>query len=488
MPNIKLCVRCWRTMTVMLLPFMLLSCSAVSLTPLQGSQSTDDCKVLFQAVDHMVVGSGVRDAEASILKDFPYLRINRFYASFNNQLHTDSDYHTWIKSLVDLDEQARSIEIQNLPNMGQSQRVKAMLPRLNQCRQALIEAESLLFKNKIIKQAKVPDHYISWQRMLGIYPISSLLVLAGVQDWHEEVKASYAQPLAKLPISGTLTRWSSRASRHSSLSSLEISAILSDSEDALGIPKPSASQMEQLFQTFAPIWEIDVVDHNDKIGAPSKSDGHLSVDTQTPVEYRKLSYARYQNQTLVQLNYVIWFPARASHDMYGGNIDGITWRVTIGPDGSIWMNDSIHNCGCYHKFYPNPMFRLRTDLSDIYFEPPLSPQLAPSSNPVILRISHLNHYIQRVRHDSNPPSFTQISGMAYDALRNLQTPTGFQSMFDAQGLVSESQRGERYLLWPTGVPSPGAMRQWGNQITAFVGSRYFDQPYLIESLFEHLEP
>ena len=466
---------------------MLMSCASVSLPPLQRLQSTDDCKALFQTVDHMVVESGVRDAESSMLKDFPYLRINRFYASLKNQLNTDSDYHTWIKSLADLDEQARSIEIQNLPNMGQAQRVKAMLPRLNQCRKALIQAESMLFKNKIIKQAKVPDHYISWQRMLGIYPISSLFVLAGVHDWHEEVKASYAQPLAKLPISGTVTRWSSRQS-DTPLSPVDIRKILSASEDALGIPKPSTNQLNQLFQTFAPIWEIDVVDSNDKIGAASKGDGHLTVDTQTPVEYRKLSYTRYHKQTLLQLNYVIWFPARASNDMYGGNIDGITWRVTIGSDGSIWMYDSIHNCGCYHKFYPNPMFHLRSDLPAIYFEPPLSPQSAPDANPVVLRISHTNHYIQRVRHDSNPPPFIQMHSMAYDSLRNLHTPTGFQSMFDAQGLVSESKRGERYFLWPTGVPSPGAMRQWGNHITAFIGSRHFDDPYLIESLFKHVEP
>lgn len=487
MRNIKLCVRCWRNITVILLPFMLMSCSSTALPPLQGLQSTDDCKTLFQTVDSMVVASGVRDAESSVVQDFPYLRINRFYAAFKNEINTDSDYHTWIKSLADLDEQARSIEIHNLPNVEQAQRVKAMLPRLNQCRQVLIQAESMVFKNKIIKQANVPDHYISWQRILGIYPISALFVLAGVDDWHEEVKASYAQPLAKLPISGTLARWSSRQS-DAPLSPVDIRKILSDSEDALGIPKPSISQIDQLFQTFAPIWEIDVVDNNDKIGAPSRGDGHLSVDTQTPVEYRKLSYTRYHNQTLVQLNYVIWFPARVSHDMYGGNIDGITWRVTIGPDGSIWMNDSIHNCGCYHQFYPNPMFRLRADPPNIYFEPPLSPQPAPSSNPVILRISHLNHYIQRIRHDSNPPSFIPMHSLAYDALRNLQTPTGLQSMFDAQGLVSESQRGERYFLWPTGVPSPGAMRQWGNHITAFVGSRYFDEPYLIESLFKHVEP
>ena len=61
-------------------------------------------------------------------------------------------------------------------------------------------------------------------------------------------------------------------------------------------------------------------------------------------------------------------------------------------------------------------------------------------------------------------------------------------MFDDQGLVPESYRSERFILWPMGVPSPGAMRQWGKHNTAFVGKRHFDDPELIESLFETSQP
>lgn len=475
-----------RTLIPVLFSFILVSCATPTLTSLQQSQSTDDCRTLFQSVDYMVLKGGVRDAEASILKDFPYLRINRFYASFKEQLNSDNDYHIWIKKLADLDEQARSIEIRNLPDTYQARLGKEILPRVNRCRSELIRKEASTLRAKIIEQATVPDGYISWQRLLGIYPISSLFVSAGVNNWHQEVKESYARPLDKLPVSGSLKRWSSRQSN--TLSPVDIRKILSTSEDSLGIPRPSTNQLNQLFQTFAPIWEIDVVDTNDKIGEPSRVDGLLTVDTEKPVEYHKLSYTRYQNQTLFQLNYIIWFPERASNDMYGGKIDGIIWRVTIGSDGSIWMYDSIHNCGCYHKFYPNPMFRLRSDLHTSYFEPPLSPQSAPGSNPVTLRVSHLTHYIERVRHESSPPPFIQMNSMAYDSLRSLKTPAGHQSMFDERGLVIESKRDERYILWPTGVPSPGAMRQWGNHITAFVGSRYFDDPHLIESLFERVTP
>jgi hypothetical protein len=35
-----------------------------------------------------------------------------------------------------------------------------------------------------------------------------------------------------------------------------------------------------------------------------------------------------------------------------------------------------------------------------------------------------------------------------------------------------------------GIPSAGAMRQWGHHATAFVGRRHFDEPFLIERYFE----
>jgi outer membrane translocation and assembly module TamA len=44
--------------------------------------------------------------------------------------------------------------------------------------------------------------------------------------------------------------------------------------------------------------------------------------------------------------------------------------------------------------------------------------------------------------------------------------------------------GERYLFWPTRVPEPGAMRQWGRHATAFVERRYFDDPDLFEKYLE----
>jgi hypothetical protein len=67
---------------------------------------------------------------------------------------------------------------------------------------------------------------------------------------------------------------------------------------------------------------------------------------------------------------------------------------------------------------------------------------------------------------------------------------GTRSAFGPDGLVPGSERTERFLFWPMGIASAGAMRQWGHHATAFVGRRHFDDADLIEARFviPRLEP
>ena len=74
--------------------------------------------------------------------------------------------------------------------------------------------------------------------------------------------------------------------------------------------------------------------------------------------------------------------------------------------------------------------------------------------------------------------------IAMDALRGLPKATGgTRSLYDHRGIVVGTERRERFLLWPIGVPAPGAMRQCGTHATAFVGRRHFDDPHLIDRAF-----
>jgi hypothetical protein len=56
-------------------------------------------------------------------------------------------------------------------------------------------------------------------------------------------------------------------------------------------------------------------------------------------------------------------------------------------------------------------------------------------------------------------------------------------MFAPDSLAPGSQRLERFILWPTGVVSPGAMRHWGRHAVAFVGERHFDDPDSMSKMF-----
>ena len=61
---------------------------------------------------------------------------------------------------------------------------------------------------------------------------------------------------------------------------------------------------------------------------------------------------------------------------------------------------------------------------------------------------------------------------------------GRRSAFAPDGLVSGTERLERFFFWPMGIASAGAMRQSGRHATAFVGRRHFDEADLVERRFD----
>jgi hypothetical protein len=81
-------------------------------------------------------------------------------------------------------------------------------------------------------------------------------------------------------------------------------------------------------------------------------------------------------------------------------------------------------------------------------------------------------------------SIVRYTFRPYDELRSMmRLDGGVRSAFGPDGLVPGTERGERFLFWPMGIASAGAMRQWGRHATAFVGRRHFDDADLIERRF-----
>ena len=74
------------------------------------------CANWFEQLDAIVDRAGVRDAGAYRIPGFPYLRVDRFSASFRDQAKDNPQaFDAWITRLKELDIEAREYEIRNLP-------------------------------------------------------------------------------------------------------------------------------------------------------------------------------------------------------------------------------------------------------------------------------------------------------------------------------------------------------------------------------------
>ncbi len=467
--------------------FFLTGCATVETRPAAPTGDVlTTCRMLFQEADAAIERAGVRDYGSSPVRDFPYLRTSRLLASFGGELTAQKHWTAWAMHMADLDAESRVLELRNLPTSMKDFRNGSLGEELNLCRERLLAADLMQPERRarLRNAARVPDDYVTWWQVLGLYPLTAPVVSTRISAWHIETHKTFSTPLAELPVAGELIRWA--PSTGALLTAPQVSEILHRSLDPLGIPLPTVTDLDRLFDTFAPVWEVDVMDNNDRIGM-ARWDNRPLVNVARPTLYRKVSHTRFGDQVLLQLNYIVWFPARPGNDIYAGQLDGLNWRVTLGLDSEPWLYDVIHNCGCYHEFFPSRHLRLRDDLPTFYFEPPLLPQPAPEQQPLVLRIAPRTHFIQRIYHDESPPKLlSAVQPMAweeYDVLRSLPTADGYRSLFGRQGLIAGTERPERFLLWPMGIRSPGAMRQWGRHATAFVGRRHFDDAFLIESLF-----
>lgn len=456
------------------------------------------CARFFHSLHAAVDQTGVTDAQTAPVPGYPYLHANRFLASLRHRGMTRPMLEAWVDRLQALGEKAWATELTNLPP-GRRERLSRVAPggqpldkAVHQCGQSMRRVDLARPRdlNTLRRRVSIPGDYRAARRVLGLYPLTAVFFSFGVTQLHQQTMSTFSQPLADLPVKGSLTRYIPPSGP--SLSSDEVADLLSRSAtNALHIPEPDARRQARLFATFAPVWEVDVANPDDRIGAPVWRGRTVpDVDTQRPVVYHLLSHVWWDHRPLLQLNYVIWFPSRPATgpvDLYAGHLDGIILRVTLGAHGHPLVYDSIHDCGCYHKFFPTRRVRPRPPGESIRGEPVLLPQQAPELGPgerLVVRIAHRTHYVERLYAAAGDTGGNVYRLAAYDNLRTLATPDGgHRSLFDRRGFVPGTERAERWLLWPMGVPEPGAMRQWGHHAVAFVGERYFDDPHLLEKVF-----
>jgi hypothetical protein len=450
--------------------------AAATATP---DPQTAACQRLAGQWRAQVHGEGVADVQAAAIAGTDWLRVDRTLAHEGGRVADAAALREWVSALGALDDDGRRIELANLSPAARQRLGPDPLARSRACRQMAIRAvlASPAASAALRRAAVVPERYAIGARALGLYPVTSMAFLAGVARLHRDFARTFATPLEALPRKGRLQRYVPPRPR----------------DDATG--DAVAGDVEALFTRHAPVWEVDTVDEDDRLGRPAWAAGGVRVDTAAPVVYRHRARAWFHGVPVLQLSYVAWFPARSSAypgDLLAGKLDGITWRVTLDPAGEVLAYDAMHNCGCYHMFFPSTALR-RAPPRLRHEEPLLVPQrIAPGPARVVLRLAHRTHHIQRVYRDSTVISASDARALPairytlddYDALRSLPGPGGTRrSLFRADGLVAGSERGERFLFWPMGVASAGAMRQWGHHATAFVGRRHFDDPLLLQRYF-----
>ncbi|MGH8677422.1 MAG: hypothetical protein ACREUQ_03610 [Burkholderiales bacterium] len=453
------------------------------------------CAILFRDLDRAVRAAAVSDLGARPVSGFPYLRADRFTASFSVRANeAPAAFEQWVGRMRELDAEGRQIEISNLPDnsfaaLSIADR-QAAITQSETCAARLLDADlghsgsrSLLFA-----RAHVPDDYSSAKRALGLYALVQLPFAHGVETWQKEATENFRRARAGELPDHPVIRYVPDAGAVYSRD--EVAALLARAADnPLKIPRLNAEQRERLFTTYAPVFEIETTGDYDRIGALYWGDSTVPrVRSEWPVVYRKLAYTRVGEATLLQLVYVAWTSERPSGralDLLAGRLDGLVWRVTLAPDAEPILFDSMHPCGCFHMFFPTPRvdpIAAPKSLIEWAFSPAGADRVGDGER-LVLKAQTRTHYLRDVAIDSGAPG-VKYRFEDYDTLRSLPTPSGVtRSVFGPDGIVRGSERAERFLFWPMGVASAGAMRQWGTHATAFVGRRHFDDADLIERRF-----
>lgn len=459
-----------------------------------------ECAEWFQMLDARIEATGVRDAQDARVAGFPYLRTNRLLSSLRPAAGADDAVlRALAERMLALDVEARRYEIMNLPagqiagmpDVSSTTGLRMALDRTQRCAQLLLDSDLAQpgSRKALLERAAVPDDYRTLYRLLGLYPITQFAFAAGVRRYEEETRRAF-QADDWPPPGANLLRLApppgEGLSRRRAALILERAAA-----NPLGIPVPDEPELQEFFAAYAPSFEMAVRADYDRVGAPRWLRGATApeIDGAQQVVYAHPAWTRYRGRVLLQLVYTLWFPERppqSDGDILAGRLDGITWRVTLAPDGAPLLYDTIHPCGCYHLFFPTPRAQALPapgGLEEWMFSPQSLPMIAESERP-LLRIASGTHYLEKVSVVRGGDSLARYELRPYGELRSLMRMDGGRaSMFGADGLVSGSERPERVLFWPSGIVSAGAMRQWGRHATAFVGRRHFDDADLLEKRF-----
>ena len=437
------------------------------------------CQDLWEKWTTARGGAGITSPWGVRSPAIPLLRGSRVLAA---SLPADTAArNAWLRQALDAGLVALDAEWKTMPSAVKAQLPTALPAQLAACGHQMIGA--LAYDASVLEQVKTAlkpaDNYNSAARVFGLYPLSQWFMRLGIARWQAEARerlrstwtpTNPLQYVAATPPEGLLEP-------------LRRSAQLLPT-----LHLPNDSTLSLWLGAHAPAVTVETLSEADRVGTlRAGRDGRAVVDVEQPALYVQLGSTYLLGAPRLQLIYTLWFPARSAKqwlDPYAGTLDGLIWRVTVDHKGQALAYDSIHPCGCFHMVFP----AVSIDIADAAGRE--QPIIVPVQRPTAMVGAHIglsgaDHQIVHVEVGASSrghvlPSQAMQWLPATDLLA-LRAPDGSHAgLYQANGLVVGTQRAERFYLWPSGVPSAGAMRVWGQHATAFVGRAHFDDPYLLD--------
>ena len=475
-----------------LLILSIAGCGTLSATRVPWeAERPDGCQALFERLDAVVLEKGVHDAADAPVAGFPYLRANRFVASLAGGLSEPAAKTDWVQWMRELDLAARDKEIANLPDDAVRTLAASrdeLAGRVAACSQTLYDADRVRpdFYEVLGPRVAVPDEYSNALRLAGLYPLVTIPEYKITERVRERFRAWYEMPYEKLPAEGTLRVYS--PPQGTGRDAREV--IAASRRNPLGIPRPSAGEARELAVRYAPVIIQDETAPYDRVGRIVWKGDELTVDGEKPAVYYYLSHARVKGEPVLQVNYAFWYPARAGRPgaaIEHGRLDGLTLRLSFDTRGTAVHDRSHEQLRLLPRLHPGE-----------------GPGGSGRSGATTKTTPSPPRGSRRSRRGNRPPYGSCRDGtrsrdfwrwrLRRKAFPMSCSPTrrwrawpggtaGSASIFDAEGIAKGSERVERFIFFPTGIPSIGSMRQRGHHAITLSGRTHFDEPGLFEHYF-----
>ena len=164
-----------------------------------GTGPAGSCADFFASLDGHAATADALDSGYSRVKHHPYLRADRFIASFRDDVEDSHAFAAWVDHMQALDQSARQFELANLSDtdiaaMHSVNGRDALYRRVVECGNLLKKADLLDAEKKERRHmvVSVEDEYIPLRKVLGLYPITSVFVSRGVKKWHAEARERFS--------------------------------------------------------------------------------------------------------------------------------------------------------------------------------------------------------------------------------------------------------------------------------------------------------